>query len=70
MNDKDDHYYMEGDAVERQLDCVSRDEVVHQSIKMKIGKAHGPSYVSLEFIGASREIGHQVMFNLLMIPVN
>ena len=54
MNEKNylDHN-VEGDAVEGQVVCVSREEVVQVLNEMKTGKAPGPSDVSLELVAAS-----------------
>ena len=42
--------YVEGDAVEGPVVCVSREEVVQALDKIKTGKALGPSEVLLELI--------------------
>ena len=52
---------MEGDAVEGQVVCVSREEVLQTLNEMKTGKAPGPSEASLELIAASGGVGIQVM---------
>ena len=52
---------MEGDAVERPVVCVSREEVLQALNEMKTGKASGPSEVSLEWIAVSGGVGIQVM---------
>ena len=44
---------VDGDAVEGQVVCVSREEVLQAVNEMTTGKAPGPSEVSLELIAAS-----------------
>ena len=62
MNDENDfNHYVEGDAVEGPVVCVSREVVLQVLNEMKTGKAPGPSEVSLELIAASREVGIQLM---------
>ena len=52
---------MEGDAVEGQVVCVSRDYVIQALNEMSTGKSPGPSEVSLELIAASGGDGIHVM---------
>ena len=52
---------MEGDVVEGQVVCESREEVPMALSEMIIGKAPGPSDVSLKLITASRGVGIEVM---------
>ena len=59
---------VEGDAVEGPAVCVSRYEVLQALNKMKTGKAHGPSDVSLELIAASGRVGIQVMAEICQSP--
>ena len=51
----------EVDVVEGPVERVTQDEVVSAIKKMKLGKAAGPSEVSLEMITASGTIGIEVM---------
>ena len=55
---------VEADLVEGPVERVSREEVVKAIGEMKIGKAAGPSEVSVEMIIASGEIGIGVMMEL------
>ena len=55
---------VEGDPVEGQLYCISRDKVVQTLNKMKTGQASGPLDLSLDLIATSREVGIQVMLEL------
>ena len=49
MNKENDgDHNVEGDAVEDPVVCVGREEVLQAVIKLKTGKSHGPSEVSLE----------------------
>ena len=52
------------ELVERPVERVSREEVVKAIREMKVGKAAGPSEVSVEMIAASGEIGIGVMVEL------
>ena len=47
---------VEGNAVERSVVCVSREEVLQALSEMKAGKAPGPSEVSLRLIAASEGV--------------
>ena len=54
MHEENDwDHNVEGDAVEGQVGCVGREEVLQAISEMKTGKAPGPSQVSLELIVAS-----------------
>ena len=54
MNEENDwDHYVEGDAVEGPVVCVSREEVLQALNEIKTGKAPGPSQVSIELIAAS-----------------
>ena len=55
---------MEADLVEGPVERVSQEEVVKGMGEMKVGKAAGPSEVSVEMIAASGEIGIGVMVEL------
>ena len=52
---------MEGDAVEGQVVCISREEVLQTINEMKTGKAPGHSEVPLELIATCVGVGIQVM---------
>ena len=53
MNEEDVwDQYVEVDAVEGPVVCVSREEVLQALREMKTGKAPGPSEVSLRLIAA------------------
>ena len=52
---------VKAELVERPVERVSREEVVKVISEMKVGKAAGPSEVSVEMIAASEEIGFGVM---------
>ena len=47
---------MEGDAVDSSIEHVSRNEVEQTLNEIKIGKAFGPSDVSLELIAVSKKV--------------
>ena len=51
---------MEGDLTESLVHHVNKNKMVPVLNELKSGKAHGPTYVSLEFIAASGEVGIQV----------
>ena len=51
----------EEDAVEGQVVCINREEVLQALHEMKTGQPIGPSEVLLELIAASRTVGIQVM---------
>lgn len=55
---------VEADLVEGPVERISREEVVKAMREMKVGKAAGPSEVSVEMIAASGEIGISVMVEL------
>ena len=61
MNEENWDHNMEVDAVESQVVCVSREEVLRALYEMMKGRAPGPSEVSLELIAASGGLGIQVM---------
>ena len=64
VNEENDwDHYVEGDAVEGPVVCVSR-EVLQALNEMKTGKAAGPSEVSLELIAASTGEGLQVIVEI------
>ena len=54
----------EAGVVEGPVEKVSREEVVKAIREMKVGRAAGPSEVSVEMISASGEIGIDVMMKL------
>ena len=56
MNEENDwNRIVEGDAVEGQVVCVNREEVLQALNEINTGKASGPSEVSLQLIAASGE---------------
>ena len=62
MNEENDcDHNVEGNAVECQVICVRREDVLKALNEMKIRKDHEPSEVSLELIVASGGEGIQVM---------
>ena len=62
MNEENDwDHNVEGDVVEGLVVSVSRERVLQALNEMKIGKAPGPSKVSLELIAASGGVGIQLM---------
>ena len=60
--------YVERDAVEGPVVCVSREDVLLALDEMKTGKAPEPSEVSLELIAASRGVIIQVMAEISQSP--
>ena len=65
MNEENEWDNMtEVDVVKGPIEKVAREEVVQAMVKMKSGKAAGPSEVSVEMIAASDEIGIDVMMKL------
>ena len=65
MNDKNKwNNKVETDVVEGPVEKVPRNEIVEAMQKMKLGKATGPSEVSVETIVSSNEIGVKVMMEL------
>ena len=57
MNEENDWIQnVEGDAVEGQVICVNREEVLQGLNEMKTGKVPGPSEVSLELIAARKRV--------------
>ena len=62
MNEENDwDHNVEGDVVDGLVVSVSRERVLQALNEMKIGKAPGPSKVSLELIAASGGVGIQLM---------
>ena len=54
------------DIVEGPVVCVGREEVVLQVLnEVKSGKAHAPSDASMELIAASKELGIEVMSEVM-----
>ena len=62
-NNKWDHM-VETDVVEGPVEKVAHNEIVKPMQKMKLGKATGPSEVSVEMMVASDEIGVKGMMEL------
>ena len=61
INEENDlDHDVEGDVVERQVVCVSREKELHAVNEMKTRKAFGFSIASMELI-AARTVGNQVM---------
>lgn len=54
----------DAEVVEGAVQCVTRLEIVQAIKRMKLGKATGPSEVSIEMITASGRIGIEVMLEL------
>ena len=65
MNEENEwDHIMETDVVKGLVENVTRYEIVEATLKMKSGKATGPSEVSVEMIVTSGESGLKVMTEL------
>ena len=69
MNEENEwDHNVDGDAVDGEVVCVSREEVLQALNEMKTGKVLGPSEVSLELIAASGGVGIQVIAEICQSP--
>ena len=64
INEKNEWDHMVKTHVEGPMETVARNEIVEAMQTMKLGKATGPSEVSVEMIVASGEIGVKLMMEL------